>query len=173
MIGFENIKERIIDLDEFALKWRFTESEYNILPDEHLKQLYPLDKLASKFLWDFTMDTNLHADTPFKKGFFNSVDKAKIAEGNGKEIKKWLYKRGLPFKKEVFLSWQPDLAMIVPWKLLIKYFDDFYYGSSDDLSVFDMSLNWALLFYHEDEIYFGSNEKFNPLTEFNDIDFIW
>ena len=48
--------------------------------------------------------------------------------------------------------------MIVPWKLLIKYFDDFDYA--DDLTVIDQSLNWAMLFFHEGTIYFGSNEKY-------------
>ena len=61
--------------------------------------------------------------------------------------------------------------MIVPWKILIKYFDDFFYGGSDDLTVIDKSLNWALLFHHESEIYFGSNEKYNLSGSFNDIDF--
>lgn len=63
--------------------------------------------------------------------------------------------------------------MIVPWRLLIKYFDNFYYGGSDDLIVIDQSLNWALLFYHEDEIYFGTNKVFKPSVTFAHIDFIW
>jgi hypothetical protein len=50
--------------------------------------------------------------------------------------------------------------MIVPWKLLIKYFDSFYYPSSDDLTVIDQSLNWALIFMHYDEVYFGTNKDF-------------
>jgi hypothetical protein len=95
-------------------------------------------------------------------------------EGNSKEIKKWLYQRGLPFEKNVFLSWQPMDAMILPWKLLIKYFDHFYYyGTSGDLTVIDRKLTWALLFYHEDEIYFGTNNDFRPSETFSDIDFIW
>ncbi len=61
----------------------------------------------------------------------------------------------MPFNKNVFLSWQPEDAMIVPWKLLIKYFDSFYYGG-DDLTIIDESLNWSILFYHEDEVYFGA-----------------
>jgi len=96
-----------------------------------------------------------------------------INDENGKEIKKWLYQRGLPFEKLVFLSLQPTEAMIVPWKLLIKYFNSFYYSTSDDLTVMDQGLNWALLFYHEDEIYFGTNKGFKPSETFENIDFIW
>ncbi len=55
--------------------------------------------------------------------------------------------------------------MIVPWKLFVNYFDSFYYAGSDDLTIFDESLNWAFLFYHEDEIYFGTNKNFTTLSE--------
>ena len=84
------------------------------------------------------------------KEAFQTIDKAKILENNENEIKKWLYQRGIPFDKQVFLSWEQTKGMIVPWKIFIKYFDSFYYGSSDDLTIIDQSLNWSLLFYHED-----------------------
>lgn len=172
-IDFDNLHEHLVPMGDFRLKWRFTEEKYDKLPDQHLEQLKPLDKEAANFLWDYMAKTNLHSDTPFKKDFFQTIDKARILEDNEKEIKKWLYQRGLPFDKPVFLSWQPTEAMIVPWKLLIKYFDSFYYRSSDDLTVIDQSLNWALLFYHEDEIYFGTNNNFKPSETFADIEFIW
>jgi len=172
-IGFENIREQITDLDKFRLKWRFTEEKYDILPKIHLDQLKPLNKAGSKFLWDFISNSGLHKEAPFDKNFFSVIDKAKIYEGNEKEIKKWLFERGIQFDKEVYLSWEPDDAMIVTWKVLIKYFDSFYYGGSDDLTVIDESLNWALIFYHEDEIYFGTNEKYKPSKTFENIDFIW
>jgi hypothetical protein len=170
-VDFDNIKDHVISMDDFNLKWRFTDENYDKLPQLHIDQLKPLDHPASKFLWDFIVATNLHNDIPFKHDFFRNIDKAKILEGNEKEIKKWLYQRRIPFDKMVYLSYQPDTAIIVPWKLLIKYFDSFYY--SDDLTVFDQSLNWALLFFHEDEIYFGTNKDFLPSELYQDIDFIW
>jgi len=166
-IGFDNILEHVIPIEEFSMKWRFTDENYNQLSKLHLDQLKPLDIQASRFLWDYISTTNLHNDIPFKRDFFKSIDQIDIVEGNEKEIKKWLYHRGLPFEKEVYLSRQPDDAMIVPWKLLIKYFNDFDYG--DDLTVIDQSLNWALLFFHEGTIYFGSNEKYVPENTFEYI----
>jgi hypothetical protein len=172
-VDFSNIDDHIIPMTVFRLKSRFTDEKYDKIPDEHLNQLKPLDKEASNYLWDYISQTSLHDETPFKKDFFRTIDKAKISEGNEKEVKKWLYHRGLPFDKSVYLSWQPNDAMIVPWKILIKYFDSFYYGTSDDLTVIDQSLTWALLFYHEDEIYFGTNRDFKPSELFSDTDFIW
>jgi hypothetical protein len=171
-IGFDTIYQHIIPMNDFRLKWRFTEEKHTKLTRQHLDWLHPLDSEASRFLWDYISDSNLHNNTPFKKDFFRTIDRTKIANDNSHEIKKWLYRRGLPFDKHVFLSWQPTDAMIVPWKLLIKYFDSFYYPS-DDLTVIDQSLTWALLFYHEDEIYFGTNKNFIPDTTFANTDFIW
>ena len=146
------------------------EEQCDKLPGEHLDQLKPLDDEASCFLWNYISDTNLHNDMPFKKGFFRTMDRIEILQGNEKEIKKWLYQRGLPFDKDVCLSWSPTNAMIVPWKLLIKYFDSFYHGVSDDLTIIDQSLNWALLFFHEHEIYFGTNKDFKPIEAFIGFD---
>jgi hypothetical protein len=172
-IGFDNIKDFVMPVEQFSMNWRFTEKNYDKIPDLHLDQLKPLNKIASEFIWDFIQNNKLHDDTPFKKGFFRNLDKAEVTDENHKDVKKWLYERGLPFGKEVFLSWQPSEAMIVPWKLLVKYFDSFYYPISDDLTVIDESLNWALLFYHEHEIYFGTNEDFKPSRIFEEYDSLW
>jgi len=172
-IGFDNINEQIIPIEKFQLKWRFIEEQYDKLPEIHLEQLKPLNNDASKFIWDYILSSGMHNEMPFKKDFYKTVDKARILDTNENEIKNWLYQRGLPFEKEVLLSWQPNVAMMVSWKILIKYFDSFHYGSSDDLTIIDQSLNWAILFYHEDEIYFGTNEKFKPSNSFENIDFIW
>jgi hypothetical protein len=170
-VGFDNILEHVIPMNEFSMKWRFTDEQYDKLPQLHLDQLKPLDRDASQFLWDFISNNRLHSDVPFKNDFFKVIDKARMFEGNDNEIKKWLYKRGLLFEKEVYLSWQPGTAMIVPWKLLIKYFNAFYYA--DDLTIIDQSLNWALLFFHEDVIYFGTNTKYEAVDTFDNIDFLF
>ncbi|MBC7586813.1 MAG: hypothetical protein H7178_00525 [Chitinophagaceae bacterium] len=155
-------------MKDFGLRGCF--NDHNI-PDIHLEQLKPLDKIASEFLWNYISDSELHDNVPFKINFFKTIDKAKIELDNKAVIKKWLYQRGLPFDKQVFLSWQPNEAMIVPWKLFIKYFDSFYH--SDDLTIIDQSLTWALLFYHESEIYFGTKSNFKPSEDFANRQFIW
>ncbi len=164
-VDFGNINQHIIPMNEFGLK------NYDNLTQAHFDQLKPLDKIASQFLWNYISDSTLHDDVPFKTNFFKTIDKAKIYIDNKQEIKKWLYHRGLPFDKQVFLSWQPDDAMIVPWKIFIKYFDSFDYCG--DLTIIDQSLTWALLFYHESEIYFGTNNNYKPGNDFADREFIW
>ena len=112
-IDFNNKINHSVPLDDFRLKWRFTDPKYNLLPDIHLAQLKPLDKEAAKYLSTYISKTDLHADVPFKKDFFRTIDKAKVSDDNQKEIKKWLYQRGLPFDKNVYLCWDEENAMIV------------------------------------------------------------
>jgi len=155
-ITFNNIYEHIISINTFHLKWRFTEEKYKLLPKDDLNQLKPLDNAAAKFFCEYLSQNNLHDNFPFKKDIFKAVDTIKVSLGNEDEIKQWLYQCGLPFDEPVFLSWDEETAMIVNWEMVIKYFDSFYYPSSDDLTVFDKNLKWTVLFYHEDEIYFGT-----------------
>lgn len=166
-MNFLEIDKHIIPMNEFIFNWRITEEMYSLLTKHQLNEFKPLDKEASNFLDNFIGNAALHRQIPFKKGFFRIIDKVKILEGNENEIKKWLYHRALPFDKTVYLSWNRETSMKTKWKYVVKYWDPILYGGSDDLTVFDDSLEWALLFYHENEIYWGTNKKFEPEDKFD------
>jgi hypothetical protein len=151
-INFENITDHTIPINDFSLNGRFIEN----LPLADLHQLKPLNNMSSKFLDDFITTKQLHKHAPFKKGFFNKADKIKITNDNHEEVRNWLLEHGISLTQEVFLSWDTTTTMITPWKLLIQYFDDFHYTASDDLTVFDESLDWALLFSRKNVIYYGA-----------------
>ena len=152
ILGLPILKNQLLKLEEFNLKNRFI----NQLPDDCLQQLQPLDAGASKLLWDYILRINLHADTPFQKGFFKKITKIEVTDFNNLEIRKWLSKKEILFTKNVYLSYTPNEALIIPWGILAKYYDIFYKKGIDDLTVLDETQNWAALFYHDSEIYFGS-----------------
>jgi len=149
----------LVPLSLFSLKWRFIDPKHNILPDNDIKKLKPLNGLASQFL-DQYAKTNLYSDFPFNNGLFTQIDFIDFNGNNKTQIEEWLLKWGLNSKQEVYLSWDKNLAMIIPFGILVKYFDDFHYPSSDDLIVFQKELQWALLFFHTGRIYYGY-KKFN------------
>ena len=157
-------------MSEFPLKWRFTDPKYRVLPKEHLAQVRPLDITSSKNLWQYILESNLHADDPFGHDFFKTVESITIGDSyeNDEEdsrMRKWLYRCALPFDKRVLLCWQPEIAVETTWKIVIKYWNDFYYPSSDDLTVCDESLQSALLFHHSDKVFFGTNTPRTTNTE--------
>ena len=148
-------------MSDFPLRWRFTDPRYCELPESDLSQVRPLDINSSKRLWDYISESDLHGEDPFKEGFFQSVESLSLfdIEGDDKDskVKKWLYQCAFPFDKKILLSWQPDSAVETTWKMLVKYWSDFYYPVSDDLTVCDQSLQSALLFHHEEQVFFGTN----------------
>jgi hypothetical protein len=147
-------------MDQFALKWRFTDPRYRVLPPLHLEQLKPLSAESSRRLWDLTLP--LHGDLPFSPGLFRSVASVPLDNNDPaaiRAVRKWLFDRGVPFKAPVYLSYQPEWAIATTWKMVVKYWDDFWYPGSDDLTVVDESFAWALLFWHESEAFFGENRN--------------
>ncbi len=147
-------------MEQFSLKWRFTDPRYRVLPPVHLEQVKPLSLDSSRRLWDLTLP--LHKDLPFTPGFFRVVESIPLdnAEPTAiRAVRKWLFARGVPFKTPVYLSYQPDEAIATTWKMVIKYWDDFWYPGSDDLTIVDDSFAWALLFWHESEAFFGDNRN--------------
>lgn len=158
----EPLKFATVPMDQFPLKWRFTDPRYDVLPPIHLGQVKPLAPTDARRLWDLICQAAIHRDIPFTDGYFRSVVSTRIGDSHGNEaedrrVRKWLYRRAIPFRRRVWLSYQPEWAIETTWKMLLKYWTAFYYPISDDLTVMDGSFNWALLFYHEQEVFFGSN----------------
>ena len=158
-------------IDDFPLKWRLTDPKYAELSSAHLAQIRPLDKTSSRDLWSYILESNLHGNDTFREGFFQSVESISILNSEGDfageeaRIRKWLYRCSFPFDMRVLLSWQPDLAVETTWKMFVKYWSDFYYPMSDDLTICDRSLMWALLFHHEERVFFGTNAHRTKDTE--------
>jgi hypothetical protein len=154
-LAFESLIEHKIPIDKFQLKWRFTEEKYDKLPQKDLNNLIPLNSESSKFLWNYLSNEKIHFDDPLNKNIFRKIKQIGIQIDNEKEVKAWLSNLGIPLSAFVLLNWDQDNSMIVPMKILIKYYDSFFYPSSDDLTVFDKTLNWILLFRHDEQIFFG------------------
>jgi hypothetical protein len=147
-------------MKQFALKWRFTDPHYRVLPADHLEQVKPLSADSSQRLWDLIRP--LHEDLPFTPGFFRVVESIPLDKGDleaVRGVRKWLFNWGVPFKSAVHLSYHPESAIEATWKMVVKYWDAFWYPASDDLTIVDESFAWALLFWHESEAFFGDNRN--------------
>ena len=151
-----------VPMADFALKWRFTDPKFDVLPPIHLEQIQPLSASSAELIWKIILDSNVHAVDPFKPGFFRHHETTAIGDSHGNpdedsRVRKWLYRCEIPFDHLIFLSWQPSWAVKTTWKMLVKYWTSFYYPISDDLTVIDQSLEWGVLFHHEHELHFGTN----------------
>ena len=153
-------RELPIPMEQFPLKWRFTDPRYRALPLVHLEQVRPLSSESSRRLWDLTLP--LHKELPFTAGFFRVVESIALDNADRtaiRGVRKWLFSRGVPFKSSVLLSYQPEWAIATTWKMVVKYWNDFWYPGTDDLTIVDESLAWALLLWHDREAFFGDNRN--------------
>ncbi len=158
MKNLSDFTNEIIPIEKFSMKWRFTEEKYDVLPNIHLNQLKPLSEKGANFIWNHVSKIQLHKDYPFQNGLFRFIETIEYFEGKESYIRKWLYRRAIPFNENCFLSWQPNTGMVVPWKIFIKYFDSFNYYN-DQLTLFNEDLSWSIVF-DKDKIYWGTNKNY-------------
>ena len=146
-----------MEMTDFDLRWRFIGDDYNNLPlAVLLNQLVPLKAEGAKCLSDFLVINGVHSDFPFKEGMFKNLKRCDIRLKGVTGTRSWLNSLGLNRDENIYLSWSDTCAMVTSWGIVINYYDDLFYPGSDDLTVFDSSLDWVVLFFHESQIYFGS-----------------
>lgn len=158
MIAQEHLD--FVQFDEFSLKWRFVELKEFKLPQSHQEQIRPLCDESAKLVADVGNQVLLNEGVPFARTQFRNSETLDIRDwllrsGTEKQVRKWLYEKGPAFRSPVYLSWDDQVAAMVPWKIFIRYWPHFYYTTSDDLLVFDESLQWAFYFSSREEIFFG------------------
>lgn len=151
--------------------------EFDKLPKIHQEQIHFLDKKASTFLYDFLENAKLISGKlwdPFSKGNFNSIEKFINFSNSDKsksELKKWLYKKPIPFRNSVFILPNYDnFPILTTWKIVIKYGHDIFHV--DDIIIFDKSLNWCLFYYHENELFFGKDNVYDSNDEDKKIELL-
>jgi len=164
MIDLENLKQFTIARPS-APGLFGTAADFDNLPGTHREQILFLDKAASEYLFSFTDDwSNLLTGggwDPFAKGNFRTVETypGNFGTESKDELKKWLYQRGIPFKNWVFLLTNTEPALMLTWKMVVKYAAILF--GFDDTMVFDHTLNWCLFYYHEDRMFFGKENQFD------------
>ena len=147
-----NLNVLTTSLDKFPLKWRWTEKEYCILPKDELAQITPLESSSAKKVWDKTLTfIDKKSDFSANPEMFTVIDTI-----NSTDIEKssnWL-KETIPNSK-VIVSWQPGTAVLTSTEIFIKYWDEFCYPASDDVTIYPEDESWVLHYWHEEAFCFA------------------
>ena len=146
-----------VPMEDFSLRWRFTDPKYFMLPPVELEQIEPLDALSARRLFELRSRwrpmPSLHIAWPHVA--------STAIKGYGADevarVREWLFQRNVTPKQQVYASWSSHEAAMTRWEIVATYWNAFWYPSSDDLVVFDASLTWALFLSHEEQAFFGSN----------------
>lgn len=163
MITLENLESHTVALSEHPMRWLFENEAGEMPPASYCDQIFPLTQEASRFLWNTESKLRLGEFYPGIRKYYRDVDEFSFMDNMEKEVKKWLYQRGIPFRQKVFISFQPDTGFIMTWKMAIHFSNDLFFGH--DLIVWDKTVNWALFYNHNDYFCFGRNRIFDGQEE--------
>lgn len=116
----------------------------------------------------FIENWNLHSDFPFMKDLFLKNDHFSIAENNDTEIESKFDSLGFDDTKKILLVWDNETAVLTNWRFLKNHLSVLFYPGSDDLTVFDESMQWSILIHHSRTVYYSTND----LTQAEYSDFL-
>jgi len=149
-----------IPLEDFGLKWRFTEEKYNVLPEHHLSEIKPLNTDANDSLGNLLFEeTGLIGHYKLNEEKFNAIIELDLRTKTDQEAKQWLKDLNIDSNETVLLFWNSWGSAITNWNIFTMYYDDFFYPASDDLILTDKYLNWVLYFFHEEIVYYRQISK--------------
>jgi hypothetical protein len=167
MIDFANIKTYST---QFPNNWSFLWSpeEANSISQEHKDQIFFLNDEASEFIGNYIESSKMITGPvwkPFNERYFKIIEEFDVTENCEKEIKKWLHNKAIPFDKIVYIEGdRSGQSIALTWKMVIKYWEGLFF--SDDIIIFDETLNWGLFYFHEDKLFFGNEKIYDKEFEY-------
>ena len=146
---------KTISLDEFPLKWRWTSKEYCQLTDTELDQIACIAPVDAMLLWNEAINFDSE-DSDFSPCDRKFSDIVSTDTTDNVTVSAWL-SRHVP-KCTVFVSWQPEIAVVTNSKLFKERWSEFCYPSSDDVSVWPEDRSWVLHYWHEEIFWYGKRK---------------
>lgn len=109
------------------------------MPKDDLLKINPLTEDASKISFEIALDLikRTKIETEGEK-----IDSSSDEEG----VRNFLQRR--ISEEKIIVNWGPDSAVITDSATFIKYWDDFCYPSSDDVSIYPEDESWLLQYFH-------------------------
>ncbi len=140
--------KEVIPLKDFVLNWRWEKTHNPNITDSEKEYLQPVTESESKRLNKvidyFENEENL-------KDKYQQIDWISANSENDQKVEEF---RNL--LTEIIRSW--DEAVIITWnrtttlrttkEIFLKYWDDFCYPSSDDVTIISEKTNWIMFYNH-------------------------
>jgi hypothetical protein len=140
-------------LENFSLKWRWTDERWNKLPPASLTQINPLTAEKCREIWE------IQKQYLFPEGlgeeFFEKTEMIRTDTAEESEISKWLASRMGDEQEAIIVLWNKKTAVKTTSKIFCNYWDDFCYPASDDVSISPLNLSWLLIHHHDEYFCFG------------------
>jgi hypothetical protein len=138
--------------------------DYLPLPPSHATQISLLYHADAKRVaaWAFSSIPPGWPDCTDQR--FEREEELSVSEcwddaGRRADVRRWLFDRGIPFRRIVYLLYERDRVVQATWRMIVRYWDAFAWSVGYAMVTVDHTLQWACCFHHEDMIVFGSHSK--------------
>lgn len=143
-------------VEDFPLKWRWTDPRWNKLPDENLDRVRPLT--ITKAAEMNTLSTQFISNIGLLDSSFTVINRFETA-ADEEATGVWLRARFDDGIQEVIISWDERLAVLTDWSIFQIFWDDFCYPASDNVTIFPITVEWMLFYSHDEYFEFGRMNK--------------
>jgi predicted ATP-grasp superfamily ATP-dependent carboligase len=141
-------KREIIPLSDFELGWRFDKGHNSDISDYDKKEIFALSenesKRLNKVIGHYEVESNRigkYLETDWFSANSENDDKV---ERFRNQVENYLK----PFNEDIIISWERKLTLKTTKNIFIKYWTDFLYPSSDDVTIISEKTNWILFYNH-------------------------
>lgn len=149
---FEVSNSDFIALENFALKWRWTDGRYKKFPDSVLSQINPLKTEKASELYNFQNQFSPFENFQYETVADENYIKTDIFDDSA--VKNWLENKIGADENFIFLCWDKDWAIRTTPKVFCDYWQDFCYPASDDIVVTAEKADWIIVYHHEEYLFF-------------------
>ena len=141
-------KREIISLKDFELGWRFDKIHNSKILETEKNEIFPLSQEESrrlnKVIDFFEIESN-------RFGKYSETDWFSANAQNDKKIEKFRLKLEnylKLFDEDLIISWERKVTLKTSKEIFLKYWTDFLYLSSDDVTIISENTNWILFYNH-------------------------
>lgn len=144
-------------LETFELVWRWTDTRWNLLPEDALANIRPLhrDKAGEIHRRILELNPNNDPEHGFVPGRYEFADRIDTADKDMQQVRNWLQHYIPDLTQPVIVSWNSNNAVVTTGAIFCEFWDDFCYARSDDAGVLPLTEDWMLFWWHEEAFYFG------------------
>lgn len=131
----------LVGLTDFPLLWRWTKETHAKFSPDELAAIRPIHPDRAATVCGQVVRVPLAPGRPDDRLFVRD-------ETDRHVVGQWLEDRVPGNESNLILIWDPRTAALVARRLFIDRWDDFWYPSSDDLSVLGTLGCWRIEMYH-------------------------
>ena len=138
----------IIPIKEFELGWRWGKSHCPDISESEKEQIQPLSETESKRLNKvidyYESEYNLSKE-------YTQTDWISANSESDEKIDRFRKQLELILERwdeDIVITWHRKITLKASKKVFIKYWTDFLYPSSDDVTLISVKTNWVMFYRH-------------------------